>query len=51
VNVIDGIDDHRRDAADRLAHHVSLAVAIVYFGQAPVTPFGLAVWADALPLA
>ena len=42
MDLLDRAEDHRRGALDRPAHQVPLAVAVVYLGEPPVGPYGLA---------
>jgi len=43
MDLLDGAEDHRRGALDGPAHQVPWAVAVMYLGQPPFDPHGLAV--------
>ena len=42
MDLLDRFEDHRRGALDGPAHQVPLAAAVVYLGEPPVGPYGLA---------
>jgi hypothetical protein len=43
MDLLDCAEDHRRGALDRPAHQVPRAVAVLYLGEPPFDPHGLAV--------
>ena len=43
MDLLDGAEDHRRGALDGPAHQVPGAVAVMYLGEPPFDPHGLAV--------